>query len=111
MSLFQKLAERRLLVLIICLGIIGYGFYKVVFTYFLEVDSVRAETIAVNQKIASLPKKIHDLRRLRDDYTEAVSALENINSLVTHEALCRISYVNLRRFQRSFHKNFKHFTG
>ena len=86
MALFRKLAKWRLLTLIICLGIMGYGFYRVVLVPIsIELDSVMAETVAVNQKIASVPKKIHDLRRLRDDYVEAMSSLESINSRVTHE--------------------------
>ncbi|HXL03753.1 MAG: type 4a pilus biogenesis protein PilO [Firmicutes bacterium] len=87
MAFFRKLKEMRLLILIICLGIIGYCLHKAVFVPIsIELDSVRAEALAVNQKITTLPTKVRDLRRLRDDYREAVFALENINSKVTHES-------------------------
>jgi Tfp pilus assembly protein PilO len=86
MALLRKLAEWRLLALLICLGIIGYVFYSIVIVPIsIELDSIRAETVAVNQKITSLPKKIQDLGRLRDDYDKAVSSLDIINSRVTHE--------------------------
>jgi Tfp pilus assembly protein PilO len=86
MAFFRKLKEMRLLILIMCLGIIGYCMYKVVFVPIsIELAGVRAETLAINQRMTTLPVKIRDLRRLRDDYTEAVFALEGINSQVTFE--------------------------
>jgi len=87
MAFFRKLAERRLLILVICLVIIGYCVHKLVFVpVSVELDSVRAKTSDINNKIAELPVKIHDLRRLRDDYAQVVSDLESINSKVTSEA-------------------------
>lgn len=86
MAVLRKLAEKRLLTLIICLAIIGWIVHSVVFVPMsIELDSIRAETSAISQKIATLPVMIHDLRRMRDDYSQAVSALESINSRVTSE--------------------------
>ena len=86
MAFFRKLKEMRLLILIMCLGIIGYCLYKVVFVPIsIELAGVRAETLAINQRITTLPVKIRDLGRLREDYREAVFALEGINSQVTFE--------------------------
>jgi Tfp pilus assembly protein PilO len=87
MAVLQKLTEKRLLTLIICLVIIGWILQRVVFVPMsMELDGIRTETSAINQKIAALPVMVHDLRRMRDDYAQAVSALESINSRVTSEA-------------------------
>jgi Tfp pilus assembly protein PilO len=87
MAFFRKLKEMRLLILVICLGIIGYCLHKVVFVPIsVDLDSVRAETLAINHRMAALPMQIHKFRRLRDDYQEALFALESINSQVTHES-------------------------
>lgn len=86
MAFLRRLVEKRLLVLIVCLGIVGYGLYRVVFVPIsMELESVQANIFALSQKIASLPVKVQELKRLRDDYAMAVSALEGINSTVTHE--------------------------
>ena len=86
MAVLQKLTEKRLLALIICLVIVGWILHRVVFVPMsMELDSVRAETSAINQKIATLPVMISDLRRMREEYSFAVSALESINSRVTLE--------------------------
>lgn len=86
MAVLQKLAEKRLLALVICLVIIGWMLHRVVFMPMaIELDSIRAETSAINQRIAALPMMIRDLGRMRDDYAQTVSALERINSRVTSE--------------------------
>ena len=86
MSILRKVTEKRLLTLIICLVIIGWILHRVVFVPMsMELESVNAETQAINQKMATLPVMIHDLQRMRDDYAQAVSALESINSRVTSE--------------------------
>ena len=86
MSILRKVTEKRLLTLIICLVIIGWILHRVVFVPMsMELESVKAETQAINQKMATLPVMIHDLQRMRDDYAQAVSALESINSRVTSE--------------------------
>ncbi len=86
MSILRKVTEKRLLTLIICLVIIGWILHRVVFVPMsMELESVNAETQAINQKMATLPVMIHDLQRMRDDYAQAVSALASNNSRVTSE--------------------------